>query len=222
MPRDADGNIAEWVKATDIGLTVQAPDAETTLSLEVTAIGDGWRVVYCVGVRVDNVMINLYINNGLVWKGTVRAQTPATAITRLTTILNKFSKRLDVSLIAGAIDCQELVGIAVAFPTDAGVNKLVYYLMYRIAVDGGYVGVCNLLKVGGHRVAISALDTFLTNVKVLYEVCYALRTIVCNADARDEMRAVGGTFMDKLWQASNGFAAAGLHDNPAHQLLRYL
>ena len=74
-----------------------------------------------------------------------------------------------------------------------------------------------LIAAGGHCVAITALGTLSTNVEVLSEACHALYLIANRggADAIAAIRAVDGTFMDKLRQASDFITAAGLYDAAA-------
>ena len=206
LPRDADGNITEWVTATDIRLALQTPSAETTLMFDVSADQEGWRVVYVIGGRPKNVCMNLYICEALVWKDSVRAETPLSAITRARAIGGKV-------LGVTQADANDLVAIATAFPTDADVQKKVCNAIYYIAHFGG-AGARKLLAAGGHRVAVAALGACSTNARVLYRACAALYHIAGNggADAKAAIRAVDGTLMDRLRRASDVITAAGEFD----------
>ena len=79
VPRDVDGVIAEWVTPADISLTL-LPDCMASglsLSYDVTADGDGWRVAYTVGgVCTDPTTISLQlgINGVRLWQGDVRVR----------------------------------------------------------------------------------------------------------------------------------------------------
>ena len=151
IPRDADGNVSEWVTANDIRLELQAPNAETTLMFDITSEQDGWRVVYSIGGQPQNICVNLYICEALVWKGSVRAETPSSAVTRAKAISDKFGT-------ATQADANDLVAVASAFPTDADVQENVCYAMGYIAALGKAEGARILIAAGCHRVAITALD----------------------------------------------------------------
>ena len=84
--------------------------------------------------------------------------------------------------------------------------------MTRVAYGGKIEGARKLIAAGGHRVAISALGAFSTNAVVLAEACFSLYWIVVCGDvnAKAAIRAVDGTFMDKLRQAYVAIQAAGI------------
>jgi len=111
-------------------------------------------------------------------------------------------------------DCHHLVGIATAFPTDSDVQYNVCKAMWSIAAYGKAEGARKLLAAGGHRVAVAALHARPTNAKVLARACWALWYIAhyCGADAKAAIRAVDGTFIDKLRQACDVITAVGLWD----------
>ena len=216
LPRDADGNLAEWVTATDIRLELVSPGEETTLSFDITGDQDGWRVVYIIAGRPDNICINLYICKALVCKGLVRAETPASAAERAKAIGAK-------KAAATQADCHDLVGIATAFPTDADVQEKVCDAMRVLAAFGYAGGARKLIAAGGHRVAIAALGVFSTNARASQVACRALHYIACHggADAIAAMCAVDGV-MDKLRQASDVMRAAGRIDLAAATVLAWL
>ena len=210
LPYDVDGNVAEWVTTTDIGLELVSHGAcnATTLSYEVTADRDGWHVVYCIGVQPDNVGVNLYICKALVWKSLVRADTPLSAAKR-----------------AQNIKAKRVVAIATALSTHADVQEDVCNAMYHcIYFGGGAEGARKVLVAGGHRVAITALGAFSTNAEVLYEACYALFRIFYygGVDAKAAVCAVDDTLMDKLRRASAVLRAAGLFEDPAAEVRDFL
>ena len=213
IPRDVDGNLAEWVTATDIRLELVSlgADTETTLMFDITSEQDGWRVVYLIGGQPENICINLYICETLVWKSSVRADTPL-SVTRANAIRDKHDD-------ATQADANDLVGIATAFPTDADVQFLVYNAMWKLAWGGKAEGVRKVLVAGGHRVAITALGAFSTNAGVLCMACLALFLIARKggADAKAAIRAVDGV-MDKLRQASDVITATGWDDTAAKVL----
>ena len=79
VPRDVDGAIAEWATPADISLTL-LPDCMASglsLSYDVTADGDGWRVAYTVG-RVSTgpttISLQLDVNDVRLWQGDVRVR----------------------------------------------------------------------------------------------------------------------------------------------------
>ena len=209
IPRDVDGNVAEWVTAIDIRLELVLLDAsmKITVSYEISTDHDSWRVVYLVGGQPDNVCINVYICEALVWKGSVRAETPLSAVTRAQAIKAKRSA-------ATQADCHDLVGIATAFPTDADVQYAVCYAMGFIAICGGAAVARNIIAAGGHCVAVTALGAFSTNMGVLSLACYELWYIVRHGGvyAKAAICAVDDTLMDKLRQASDVITAAGEYD----------
>ena len=213
IPRDADGNLAEWVTATDIRLELVSPGEETTLSFDITGDQDGWRVVYIIGGQPENICINLYICEALVWKGSVRAETPSSAVTRAKAISDKFGT-------ATQADANDLVAVASAFPTDADVQENVCYAMGYIAALGKAEGARILIAAGCHRVAITALDAFSTNARVLWQACAVLFYIARKggADAKAAIRAVDGTLMDKLQHASDVITSTGESDYAADVL----
>ena len=198
IPRDVDGNVAEWVTAIDIRLELVLLDAsmKITVSYEISTDHDSWRVVYLVGGQPDNVCINVYICEALVWKGSVRAETPLSAVTRAQAIAAKRE-------FATQADADDLVGIATAFPTDADVQANVCGAMRLTICPCGAEGGRILLAAGGHRVAVAALGAFSTNAEVLWQACAVLFYIAVygGADAKAAIRAVDGTLMDKLRQA---------------------
>ena len=210
IPRDAYGNLAEWVTATDVGLALQAPSEGTKLTFEVLEDANGLRVVYFIGGRPDKVYINLYIYEALVWKGSVRAETPLSAAKRAKAIGRGGTQA----------DANDLVAIATAFSADADVQENVCLAIYYIAHFGGAVAACALFAAGGHCVAITALGAFTTNMKVLHAACGALYWIAAygGADAKAAIRAVDGV-MDKLRQASGALRAAGAPDYTEDVLL---
>ena len=213
LPRDADGNLAEWVTANDIRLELQAPNAETTLMFDITSEQDGWRVVYIIGGQPENICVNLYICEALVWKGSVRAETPSSAVTRAKAISDKFGT-------ATQADANDLVAVASAFPTDADVQENVCYAMGYIAALGKAEGARILIAAGCHRVAITALDAFSTNARVLWQACAVLFYIAYSggADAKAAICAVDSTLISKLRQASDVMRAAGMYDRAADVL----
>ena len=72
VPRDADGNLADWVTPDDIRLVVLSPSADTTLTFEVAANGEGWTVAYvCYGSPTD-IVLQLSILNVTLWQGSLR------------------------------------------------------------------------------------------------------------------------------------------------------
>jgi len=140
----------------------------------------------------------------------VQGETPAAAVTRAKAIGAKRAA-------ATQADCHDLVGIATAFPTDAGVQENVCYAMGRIAAYGKAEGARKLLAAGGHCAAVAALHACSTNARVLYRACEALYCIAHfgGADAVAAIRAVDGTLIDKLRQASRVIKAAGEYDYAA-------
>ena len=205
IPRDADGNFAEWVAATDIRLELVSPgaDTETTLMFDITADQDGWRVVYIIGGHPENICFNLYICEALVWKGVARAETPLSAATRAQAISAK-------EAAATQADANDLVAIATAFPTDAYVQYNVCYALWNIVYSGRDESAHKVLVAGGHRVAVAALGS--TDAEVLKLACWVLYRIAVygGADARAAICAVDGTLMDKLRHASDVIRAAGV------------
>ena len=143
----------------------------------------------------------------------VQCETPAAAATRAQAIRAK-------KAAATQADCHDLVGIATAFPTDAGVQYNVCDVMFHIAVNGEAEGARKLLAAGGHCAAVAALHAFSTNAGVLERACGALYYIAVNggADAVAAIRAVDGTLIDKLTQARDVMRAGGWGDYAAEVL----
>jgi hypothetical protein len=136
-----------------------------------------------------------------------KCETPAVAVTRVKAIGTKYAA-------ATKADCEDLVGIAIAFPADADVQHSVFYAMTYILAFGGAEGARKLLAAGGHRVAVAALHACSTNAWVLHWACAALWYIadVDGADGIAAIRAVDYTLMEKLRQASDAIRAAGWGD----------
>jgi hypothetical protein len=147
----------------------------------------------------------------------VQGETPAAAVTRAKAIGAK-------EAAATQADCHDLVGIATAFPTDADVQWTVCHAMWRIADSGKAEGARKLLAAGGHCAAVAALHACSTNARVLNLSCEALYRIVEHggADAVAAIRAVDGTLIDKLTQASDVIRAAGMRPDFADMALAQL
>ena len=205
LPRDADGNLAELVTANDIRLELVSlgADTETTLTFDIISDQDGWRVVYSIGGQPQNICINLYICEALVLKGPVRAETPASAVTRAQAIVAKRDA-------ATQADADDLVAIGTAFPTDVVVQYNVCYALWNIVYCGRDGSAHKVLVAGGHRVAVAALGS--TDAEVLKLACWVLYRIAVygGADARAAICAVDGTLIDKLRHASDVIRAAGV------------
>ena len=220
LPRDADGNLAELVTANDIRLELVSlgADTETTLTFDIISDQDGWRVVYSIGGQPQNICINLYICEALVLKGPVRAETPASAVTRAQAIVAKRDA-------ATQADADDLVAIGTAFPTDVVVQYNVCYALWNIVYCGRDGSAHKVLVAGGHRVAVAALGAYSTNAIVLNAIvlrkaCEALNNIAYygGADAKAAIRAVDGTLMDKLQHASDVITSTGESDYAADVL----
>jgi hypothetical protein len=72
--RDADGGVAEWITPADICLKLRDPIVGASVSCDIVADGDNWRVTYLVCGNPGAITLQLRVNDVQLWQGDVRVR----------------------------------------------------------------------------------------------------------------------------------------------------